>query len=134
MATLRSADPDREAFERLADAALKRIPANLREKLADISLQVVDFATPEQLASVGLEDKRELSGLYEGVPLPDQSMWDPGRLPPRIWLFRKPLLAEWRETGVALEDLVTHVVIHEAGHHFGFSDEDMHTLEESVSD
>lgn len=97
--------------------------------LQDIVLRVAEFATDAQLASVGVDNRWELSGLYEGEPVPDQSIWESGRLPPRIWLFREPLIAEWRDTGVEMEDLVRHVVIHEAGHHFGFSDADMHALE-----
>lgn len=128
----RPGDPDIATFERLADAALRRLPAKFREQLVNVALRVVDFATPEQLASVDLDDKWELSGLYEGVPLPEQSQWDPSEMPPRIWLFRMPLIAEWEETGVDLADLVTHVVVHEAGHHFGFSDDDMHALEDEA--
>ncbi|MXO61485.1 metallopeptidase family protein [Qipengyuania oceanensis] len=128
----RAGDPDIATFERLADAALRRLPAKFREQLVDVALRVVDFATPEQLAAVDLDDKWELSGLYEGVPLPEQSQWDPSEMPPRIWLFRMPLIAEWEETGVDLADLVTHVVVHEAGHHFGFSDDDMHALEDEA--
>lgn len=121
--------PSPATFERLADAAIAAIPAQLRAQLDNVSMQIAEFATAEQLASVGLTNRWELSGLYEGVPLPDQTSWDSGRVPPRIWLFRQPLLAEWRDTGVTLRDLVTHVVVHEAGHHFGFSDDDMHALE-----
>ena len=128
----RPGDPDQQTFERLADASLKRLPVKFRNELTEVALQVADFATPEQLASVELTDKWELSGLYEGVPLPEQSQWAPTEMPPRIWLFRMPLIAEWEETGVDLADLVHHVVIHEAGHHFGFSDEDMHALEDSA--
>lgn len=119
-------------MQMLAEAAFAELPAPFREQMGDVVLQVADFATPEQLASVGLEDRWELSGLYEGEPLPDQSIWESGRLPPRIWLFREPLVAEWRETGVRMDELVRHVVVHEAGHHFGFSDDDMHWLEDEA--
>ena len=119
-------------MQQLAEAALAALPGQFREQLGDIVLQVEDFATPDQLASVGLADRWQLSGLYEGEPLPDRSIWESGRMPPRIWLFREPLIAEWRETGVRMDDLVRHVVIHEAGHHFGFSDDDMHWLEDQA--
>lgn len=95
-------------------------------------MQIEEFATPEQLASVDLTNKWTLSGLYEGEPLPDQSIWASHHMPPRIWLFRRPLIAEWRQTGVRMDDLVRHVVVHEAGHHFGFSDDDMHWLEDQA--
>lgn len=116
----------------MAETAFAALPDQFREKMGDVVLQVEDFATPEQLASVDMDDPWQLSGLYEGEPLPDQSIWQSGRMPPRIWLFRKPLIAEWRETGVEMDDLVRHVVVHEAGHHFGFSDDDMHWLEDQA--
>lgn len=122
--------PDAAYFLGRARHVLDNLPKAFRERLADIVLEVEEFATPEQLAAVDLADRWELSGLYEGRPLPEQSIWNAGDLPPTITLFRQPLLLEWRETGVALDDLIRHVTIHEAGHHFGFSDEDMHLLEE----
>ncbi len=119
-------------MQMMADAAFAALPAQFREQMGDVVLQVEDFATSEQLASVELDDPWHLSGLYEGAPLPDQSIWESGRMPPRIWLFRRPLIAEWRETGVRMDHLVRHVVVHEAGHHFGFSDDDMHWLEDEA--
>ncbi len=119
-------------FEAAARAVLARLPAMFRDQVADIVLRVDDFATAEQLALVGIADRWELTGLYEGVALPDRSQWDHETMPPVITLFRKPLLEEMAQTGVAFEALVRHVVIHEAGHHFGLSDADMHALEQSV--
>ena len=121
--------PTPQQMQIMAEAALARLPDQFRQHLGDIVLRVEDFATPEQLAAVELDDPWELSGLYEGEALPDQSIWQGGTMPPRVWLFRRPLIAEWRETGVRMEDLVRHVVVHEIGHHFGLSDDDMHTLE-----
>ena len=72
----------------------------------------------------------QLSGLYQGVPLNRQSVQQSGMLPERITLYRRPIVAEWRSTPVSLEQLVSHIVIHEVGHHFGFSDDDMHALED----
>ena len=116
----------------MAEAVVRTLPSEFREQMRDIVLQVEDFATPEQLAAVDLSDKWELTGLYEGEALPDRSIWSSGRMPARIWLFREPLIAEWRATGVQMDDLVRHVVVHEAGHHFGFSDDDMHRLEDEA--
>ena len=116
-------------METLAQRVLAGLPEVFRQHCEDIVLRVEDFATPDQLASVGLIDRWELSGLYEGRPVPEQTVWDSGMMPPRIWLFRMPLVAEMRATRVTLEALVRHVVIHEAGHHFGFSDDEMHALE-----
>ena len=121
-----------DKMEEHARAVLSTLPTPFRDQCRHIVLQVEDFATPEQLASVGLIDRWELSGLYEGRPLTEQSQWDSGEMPPRIWLFRMPLVAEMRSTGVTLQDLVRHVVIHEVGHHFGFSDADMHALEDEA--
>lgn len=121
-----------EEMDILARKVLASLPEPFRQHCADVVLMVEDFATLEQLSSVGLVDRWELSGLYEGRPLPDQSIWSSGDMPPRIWLFRMPLVAEMRSTRVSLEALVRHVVIHEAGHHFGFSDDDMHALEDQA--
>ncbi|QYJ08424.1 metallopeptidase family protein [Qipengyuania flava] len=124
--------PTQQQMQIMADAAFAALPAEFRDQMGDVVLRVEDFATAEQLESVDLDNRWHLTGLYEGEPLPDQSIWQSGRMPPRIWLFRQPLIAEWRETGVRMDDLVRHVVIHEAGHHFGFSDEDMHWLEDNA--
>lgn len=121
-----------DEMEALAKNVLATLPETFRRHCADIVLQVEDFATPEQLASVDLIDRWTLSGLYEGRPLPERSVWESGEMPPRIWLFRMPLIAEMRATRVSLEALVRHVVIHEAGHHFGFSDAEMHALEDQA--
>ncbi|MEZ5743774.1 MAG: metallopeptidase family protein [Sphingomonadaceae bacterium] len=122
-------EPDEATFEAMARAAFARIPEPFAPHLAGIRVTVEDFADAETLAAVGLENKWQLSGLYHGRPLDEQSIWSSGEMPPVITLYRKPLLAEWQETGVRLEDLVAHVVIHEVGHHFGLSDEDMHAIE-----
>lgn len=125
--------PTLEQMQLMAEQTLAALPDQFKAHTGDLILRVVDFATDEQLQSVDIADRWHLSGLYEGVSLPDQSVWESGRMPARIWLFRQPIIAESRETGVGLRDLVRHVVIHEAGHHFGFSDEDMHALEEQES-
>ncbi len=124
--------PDIAQMQAMAERSLARLPARFREHLTDIVLRVADFATPEQLGAVEIDDRWHLFGLYEGRPLPDKSVWDHSDMPPAITLFRKPLLREWQETGVDLEHLVHHVVVHEAGHHFGFSDDDMHQLEDEA--
>ena len=130
--TFEKAGPTAGQMQQMAEAVLASLPEQFRLETGEIVMQVEDFATPEQLASVDLDNKWELSGLYEGVALPDRSIWESHRMPARIWLFRQPLIAEWRDTGVRMDDLVRHVVIHEAGHHFGFSDEDMHALEDQA--
>ncbi|MEL7444897.1 MAG: metallopeptidase family protein [Pseudomonadota bacterium] len=119
-------------FERVARATIASLPERFRQELESVVLVVEEFATTEQLAAVDIANKWNLTGLYEGVPLTEKSVWRGGDMPPTISLFRQPLLAELRETGVDFEELVRHVVIHEAGHHFGFSDDDMHALEDSA--
>lgn len=127
-------DPSAAEFETAARAVLARLPDVFRRELAGVVLRIEEFATDEQLRSLGIEDPYELTGLYEGVALTERSQWDSEGLPPVITLFRQPLIAEMEETGVPFAALVRHVVIHEAGHHFGLSDEDMHALEDSVED
>jgi predicted Zn-dependent protease with MMP-like domain len=130
MSLSRQSVPSHEEFERLARAALEGLPAKFRQHLADVVVRVEEFATREQLASVGLDDPWELTGLYEGRPLSERSIWDASEVPPMVTLFRQPLLHEWRSTRVKLDHLIAHVVIHEIGHHFGFSDDSMHRLED----
>ena len=122
--------PDDAAFARMALDAFARIPAPFSDFLADVRVTVADFADAETLAAVGLSDKWQLSGLYHGHSLDEQSVWSSGEMPPVITLYRLPILQESRQTGVPLDRLVHHVVIHEVGHHFGLSDEDMHALEQ----
>lgn len=118
----------------MAQAVIDSLPEEFREPLRQVIVRIEEFATREQLDSVDIRSKWNLTGLYEGRPLGEQSSWDSGELPPVISLFRQPLVREGRETGVDFGDLVRHVVVHEAGHHFGFSDEEMHWLEDSVDD
>jgi predicted Zn-dependent protease with MMP-like domain len=92
--------------------------------------RVEEFADDETLQAMGIENPWELTGLYHGRPLSEQSIWSAGDLPPMISLFRCPLLNEWVETGVTLEELVTHVIVHEVGHHFGLSDAEMEAIED----
>jgi predicted Zn-dependent protease with MMP-like domain len=124
--------PDAATIEALARDALRRIPEPFAEHLADVVLLVEEFADDETLAAMGIEDPFELTGLYHGRPIGEKSAFDSGALPDRIHLYRRALLDEWVETGVALEALVAHVVVHEVGHHFGLSDDDMHALEDAA--
>jgi len=122
--------PAPEEIEAMAQAALRGLPARFRAHLDDVIVRVEEFATREQLEAVGLDDPWELTGLYEGRPLSERSVWDVSEIPPVVTLFRQPLLHEWRSTRVKLDHLITHVVVHEIGHHFGFSDDSMHRLED----
>lgn len=124
--------PSLDEFAAAARAVIDRLPEAFRRELTDVVVRVEEFASAEQLSGVGLRDRWELTGLYEGVPLPERSQSDSGTMPPVISLFRQPLLEEMEESGVGFAELVRHVVIHEAGHHFGFSDEEMHALEDAA--
>ncbi len=126
-----AAAPDAAAIEAIARATIARLPAAFAAHLGDVVLQVEEFADDETLAELGVDHPLDLSGLYHGRPIGEKSSMDTGALPDRIFLYRRAILEEWVETGVRLDDLVAHVTIHEIGHHFGLSDEDMHALEES---
>ncbi len=128
------APPTAAEMETMARATIRAMPGAFREHMTDVVVKIDEFASREQLDAVDIRSKWNLTGLYEGRPVSEQSMWDSGDMPPVISLFRQPLIREWRETGVDFGDLVRHVVIHEAGHHFGFSDEEMHALEDSVGE
>ena len=121
--------PDAAEIERLAEAAIAGLPERFRAHLANVVLQVEEFADDEVLDSLGIDNPFELSGLYHGRSIDKQSSWVSGELPAMIHLYRRALLDEWVETGVSLEEVITHVIVHEVGHHFGFSDEEMHAIE-----
>jgi len=132
MGTGQTFAPDAAEIERLAEAAIARLPERFRRHLANVVLRIEDYAEEEVLESLGIEDAFELTGLYSGRSLDKQDSWASGELPPMIHLYRRPLLDEWAETGVSLEALITHVIVHEVGHHFGFSDAQMHAIEEQA--
>lgn len=121
--------PDAQTIEMLARDVIARLPEAFAAHLDDVILRVEEFAEEEVLAELEIDDPFELTGLYTGRPIGDKSVSDSGALPDMIHLYRRPLLDEWVETGVALDALIAHVVIHEVGHHFGLSDADMHALE-----
>jgi len=121
--------PDAAAIERLADAAVAGLPPAFRSHLDGVVLRVEEFAEEAVLDELQIEDPFELTGLYSGRPMGDRSAWSSGDVPSIIHLYRRPLLDEWVESGVSLESLITHVIVHEVGHHFGLSDDDMHAIE-----
>ena len=126
--------PDADAFEAVARATIDRLPKAFRAHLGDVVLLVEEEADAETLAELGLEHPLELTGVYHGRPIGEKSAFDSGAMPDRIHLYRQAILAEWCETDVRLDDLIAHVTIHEIGHHFGLSDDDMHALEAAVAD
>lgn len=124
--------PDLDRLEMLARIAIERLPDLFRLHLRDIVLRVEDFPDAEVMTEMGLETPFDILGLYTGRPLGEKSVELSGTLPDMIHLYRRPILDEWAESGESLEALVTHVLIHEVGHHFGLSDEDMHAIEAAV--
>ena len=121
--------PTEADIDAIARAVLERLPSPFAESLGDMVLTIEPVADAETVRGVGLKHPMQLSGLYEGISLNHRSVGNSGTLPERITLFSRPILAEWQSTRVSLEQLVSHIVIHEVGHHFGFSDDDMHALE-----
>ena len=124
--------PSAEEMEAIARRAIEALPEPFAGHLRDVVLLVEDFADHATLQAMGIEEPFDLTGIYEGIPITDRSVEHSGTLPDRIRLFRRPILDEWAGGEDSLEQLVTHVLVHEVGHHFGLSDDDMHRLEESV--
>jgi len=122
--------PTLDDFEVLAQAALETLPQPFRDMVRDVPCAVADFATEEVLDDLGIESEFDLMGLFHGVGLPQRGgQVITGQLPNRIFLYRRPILDYWAEHDDTLSAVITHVLIHEIGHHFGFSDEDMEELE-----
>ncbi len=118
--------PSLDEIERLARAALDAFPDPFRAKVADVLVRVADFAAEDILKGLGIDNPFELSGLYVGVPLTEGSVTHPTLNRPEVWLYRRSILDEWcAREDVTLGELVAHVLIHELGHHFGWSDADM---------
>jgi len=124
--------PDLADIEVLARAALATIPDVLRSKADGVVIRVEEFPDLETEREMGLESPFDLLGLYRGVPFGEKSVSDTPRDLDMIFLYRRPLLDYWCETGEDLEHLVRHVLIHEIGHHFGFSDADMERIEDEA--
>ena len=122
--------PTAEEIEAIARAALNALPSPFADHLRAVVLQIDEYADDALLAEMGIEHPLDLTGVYEGIPIGQRSVETSGTLPDRIRLFRQPILAEWAEEGEPFEHLVRHILIHEVGHHFGLSDDDMHMLED----
>lgn len=121
--------PSLAEMEAIADRAAASIPEALRQHVRNVLIRVEDFPDEETEREMGLESPFDLLGLYRGVGMPWQSVTHPRLEPDLIFLYRRPILDYWCETGEDLTHLVRHVLIHEIGHHFGFSDDDMEALE-----
>lgn len=121
--------PSLAEFEALAGTVFERLPDQFRVLCRDIVIQIDDFAAPEVLKEMGLESEYDLLGLFQGTGLPFQSESAPVQAPNMIWLYRRPILDYWAEFDETLGHVIAHVLIHEIGHHFGLSDDDMEAIE-----
>ncbi|MDB5461285.1 MAG: hypothetical protein JWO72_3026 [Caulobacteraceae bacterium] len=123
--------PSLDDFAAIAQAALQALPQPFREMAGNVRMRIDDFADEETLEQVGVQDPFELTGLYQGTPVGERSVLDPTPAQSQVFLYRRPILDEWAERGdVTLGELITHVLVHEIGHHFGLTDEDIHAAEE----
>jgi predicted Zn-dependent protease with MMP-like domain len=119
-------------LELLASDVYRRLPRRFRDLSADLVIQVDDFPTEEVLDHMGAESEFDLLGLFQGVGLPFRAESDPIQMPNMIWLYRRPILDYWAEHEETLGAIVKHVLVHEIGHHFGLSDDDMEAIEASA--
>ena len=119
----------RADIEALAQAAVERLPDLFRQHLANVILRVQDFPDADVIDAMALESEWDILGLYWGHPVGNPGGDYTGALPPTIFLYRRPILDYWCESGEDLPHIVRHVLIHEIGHHFGLSDDDMEAIE-----
>ena len=125
--------PSLAEFEAIADAAYRRLPGRFRALTDELLIRVEDFPTDEVLDSLGIESPFDLLGLYSGVDLARKSVMDIASLPDMVFLYRRPILDYWAEHEETLGHIVTHVLVHEIGHHFGLSDADMEHIESEAA-
>ena len=127
--------PDLDAFDAMVRTAYAKLPSPFRELTGDVMIRVRDWPEPEVLDELGIAEADGLLGLYEGVDLTQKSLFDGGGggdLPDRVSLYRVPILRFWMTGPDDLESIIEHVLIHEIGHHFGLSDDDMEGLEDEA--
>ncbi|WP_424965364.1 metallopeptidase family protein [Dinoroseobacter sp. S375] len=114
----------------MARATVAEFPAPFAALAAEVSIVIEEMPQDWMLEDLDIPDPLDLTGLYDGVPLTEKSVFDQPMQPDTVWLFRQPILAEWREReGVRLPDLIAHVTVHEFAHHFGWSDEDIAAID-----
>ncbi|ATG49885.1 metallopeptidase family protein [Celeribacter ethanolicus] len=127
---LEACAPDLDVIEDIARTTMSDLPPAFKVLASNVALTVMDFAPEDLLAEIGIEDPFELTGLYTGIPMTEKSTMDQPMSPDTIWLFRRPILDEWCARGnVTLAQMVAHVTVHELAHHFGWSDEDIATID-----
>ena len=126
--------PSLAEMEAIAHDIFERLPAEFRALCEGVIVRVEDFPTDEVLDEMEAETEFDLLGLFQGTALPFRSTGDIARMPNLVWLYRRPILDYWAEHDETLGHIVRHVLIHEIGHHFGLSDEDMETIEEEAGE
>jgi predicted Zn-dependent protease with MMP-like domain len=124
--------PSLAEFEAIALEAYRRLPKEFRERCDGVVIQIDDYATEDVLGELGLESELDLLGLFQGTGLPFQSESNPVQMPNMIRLYRVPILLYWGEHDETLGHIIRHVLVHEIGHHFGLSDEDMDLIEQAA--
>ncbi|WP_088623693.1 metallopeptidase family protein [Oceanicola sp. 22II-s10i] len=121
-----SKDPSLDHFETIALRTIAALPAPFAARATQVLLRIADWPDDDMLDDLGIDDPLDLTGLYDGIPLTEKSVFDMPAQPDTVWIFREPILDEWRDRGdVDLDDLIAHVVVHEFAHHFGWSDDDI---------
>ncbi len=126
--------PSLADFEALADVAFAALPAEFRTLAGEIQSRIADFPDGDVIKAMGLGTEFDILGLFQGVGLAhDSAVDETGRLANMIWLYRRPILDYWAEHEETLGAIVTHVLVHEIGHHFGLSDADMEAIETKAS-
>lgn len=123
--------PGADDLAEIAQRAMATIPAEFRAHLGDIVFRIEDWPDTDTLKTLGIDNPLGLLGLYHGISLAEKSILHAVPQPDMIFLYRRPILAYWAQRTETLEDIVRHVLIHEIGHHFGLSDEDMHAIDDS---
>ena len=124
--------PSLAEFDSIAIEAFRRLPARFRSRCDDVVIRVEDYPTDEVLDAMNIQSELDLLGLFQGVGLPFQSESAPAQMPNMVWLYRVPILLYWAEHEEALGAIVSHVLVHEIGHHFGLSDDDMYEIEQAA--
>jgi predicted Zn-dependent protease with MMP-like domain len=122
--------PTLDDLDALGREAFDALPDEFRRLTGVVQIRVVDFAEDDVLDSLGIESEFGLLGLFQGIGLAHAaSVPHTGQMPNMIWLYRRPILDYWAEHEETLGHVVTHVLVHEIGHHFGLSDDDMEAIE-----
>jgi predicted Zn-dependent protease with MMP-like domain len=124
--------PSLDEFEIIATEAFRRLPGRFRDKCEGVVIRVEDYPTDEVLDAMNIQSELDLLGLFQGVGLPFQVESAPVQMPNMVWLYRVPILLYWAEHDETLGAIISHVLVHEIGHHFGLSDDDMYEIERAA--